>query len=62
MENLFVNSDEYSGRYVALKSFEDHSIVGVGDDPESALLAARAKGIEEPVLIYVTEMDTVHIY
>lgn len=62
MENLLVNTDEHNGRYVALKSFEDHSIVGVGDDPESALVAARAKGVEEPVLVYVPETDTVQIY
>ena len=62
MENLLVNTNEYNGRYVALKSFEDHSVVGVGDDPESALEDARGKGVEAPVLVYVTETDTVHIY
>ena len=62
MENLLVKTDEYNGMYVALKSFEDHSIVGVGDDPESALSAAHSKGIEEPVLLYVPETDTVQIY
>jgi hypothetical protein len=62
MENLLVKSNEYNGRYVALKSFEDHTVVGVGDDPESAIKDARSKGFQEPVIIYVTETDTVHIY
>ena len=62
MERLLVNTDEYNGRYVALKSFEDHSVVGVGDDPESAIKDARSKGIDDPVLVYVPEKDTVHIY
>ena len=62
MENLLVNTNEYNGRYVALKSFEDHSVVGVGDDPESALQDARAKGVEDPVLVYIPAADTVQIY
>jgi hypothetical protein len=62
MENQLVETDEFNGRYVALKSFEDHTAVGVGDDPESAFKDARAKGVEAPVLIFVTEKDTVHIY
>jgi hypothetical protein len=44
MEISFVKTNEYNGRYVALKSFEDHTVVGVGDDPESALNNARANG------------------
>jgi len=62
MENLLVNTNEYNGRYVALKSFEDHSVVGVGDDPESALQDARAKGVEDPVLVYIPAADTSQIY
>jgi hypothetical protein len=62
MENLLVNTNEYNGRYVALKSFEDHSVVGIGDDPESALKDARAKGVKDPVLVYITATDTSQIY
>ena len=62
MENLLVKTNEYNGRYVALRTFEDHTVIGVGDDPESALKDAKANGVEEPVLVYVTEKDTVHIY
>lgn len=31
MENLLVDTDEYNGRYVALKGFEYHAVAGVGD-------------------------------
>jgi hypothetical protein len=62
MENLLVKTNEYNGRYVALKSFEDHSVVGVGDDPESALKDARANGVDDPVLVYIPDPDTVQIY
>jgi hypothetical protein len=62
MERILVTSDEFNGRYVAMKSFEDNTIVGVGDDPDSALKEAEAKGIRNPVLLYIPEQDIVHIY
>jgi len=62
MENLLVSTDKHNGRYVALMGFDDHTVVGVGDDPASALKEAREKGVDDPVLIFVTEKDMVHIY
>jgi len=44
VENLLVKTDEHNGRYVALKGFEDHTAVGVGDETETAIAEARAKG------------------
>lgn len=62
MENVVLHTNEYDGKYVALKSFEDYTVVGAGDDPQSALNDAKAKGFEDPVLFYVTETDKVYIY
>ena len=62
MEKLLVATDEYNGRYVALKSFDDNTIVGVGDNPEEALKIAERKGFKNPVLLYIPEKDLVHIY
>lgn len=45
-----------------MKSFEDHTVVGTGDDPEAALQDARAHGHENPVLLYIPEKEVVHIY
>ncbi len=62
MEKILVNTDEFNGRYVAVKSFDDNTIVGVGDNPETALKEAETKGFKDPVLIYVPEENIVHIY
>ena len=62
MEKVLVSTDEFNGRYVAMKDFEDNTIVGVGDDPEKALKEAEAKGFKNPVLLYIPEKDLVHIY
>lgn len=62
MEKILVNTDEFNGRYVAVKSFDDNTIVGVGDNPEIALKEAEAKGFKDTVLVYVPEENIVHIY
>ena len=58
MENVLIKTDEYSGRYVAMKSFDDHTVVG----PATALKDAASKGYGDPVLLYVPEKEAVLIY
>jgi hypothetical protein len=62
MERVLVNTEEFSGRYVAMKDFDDNTIVGVGDDPEEALKDAESKGHKDAVILYVPERGIVHIY
>lgn len=62
MEIILVTTDEFNGRYVAMKSVDDNTIVGVGDDPEKALREAEEKGFKNPILLYIAEKDLVHIY
>ena len=62
MEKILVTTEKYNGRYVAMKSFDDKTIIGVGDDPDEALKDAEAKGFKNPVLLYIPEKDTVYIY
>jgi hypothetical protein len=53
---------ELAGRYVALKSEADRTVVASSSSPEDALAQAKRAGCETPVLIYVPEKDSVHIY
>ncbi len=62
MEKVLVKSDKYCGQYVAMKSVDDNTIVGVGNTPDEALNEAREKGIQAPFLLYVPDKDMVHIY
>ena len=62
MEKILVTTDEFNGRYVAMKSVDDNTIVGVGEDPENALREAEEKGFRNPILLYIPEKDLVHIY
>lgn len=62
MEKILVTTDEFNGRYAAMKSVDDNTIVGVGEDPEKALKDAEARGFKNPVLVYIPEKELVHIY
>ena len=62
MEKILVTTDEFNGRYVAMKSVDDNTIVGVGDDPEKALREAEEKGFNNSILLSIPEKDLVHIY
>lgn len=59
---LLMNTDEYNGLYVAMKSFEDSEVVGSGESPSIALCRAAEKGFNDHVLAYIPEKETVNIY
>jgi len=61
MEKIIVNSNKYNGKYVALASISDNTIIGHGDTPEEALKKAQEKGVQDPFLLYVPDDDLVHI-
>jgi hypothetical protein len=62
MTQTLVKNKKYAGHYVALKSFEDNSVVGYGKTPKTALNRARKEGHQDPVILYVPRKDTVLIY
>lgn len=62
MEKILVNSDKYDGKYVALISADDNTVIGSGDTPEEALSNAKKKGVSSPFILYIADKDLVHIY
>ncbi|MBM4031738.1 MAG: hypothetical protein FJ291_08140 [Planctomycetes bacterium] len=59
---VLVDDVKYCGRYVALRSFDDNTVVGSGKTPARALKQARDAGVKEPVLLFVPPKDAVLIY
>lgn len=62
VEIKLLKSDQYNGRYVAMKSPDDHTVVSSGDTPAEALEIARKQGFQDPILVYVPLEESVHIY
>ncbi len=59
---VLVDDVKYCRRHVALRSFDDNTVVGSGKTPGRALKQARDAGVKEPVLLYVHPKDAVLIY
>lgn len=62
MDNSLVKDEKYGGRFVALKSFDDKTIIVDGKDPKETLEKAAQKGFKTPVIFYVPIKDMVQIY
>jgi hypothetical protein len=62
MDNVLVRDEGYNGRYVALKNFDDSTIVSDGKDPKEAFENAIKKGVIEPVILYIPVKGMVQIY
>ena len=59
---LVRNSEKYSGKYVATRTFQDKEVVVSGTDPAKVFNDAKKRGVEDPVVFYVPEKDIVQIY
>ena len=60
--HILVKDEKYKGKYVALKSFKDNTVVASAKSPDLALKKARQAGVQNPVLVFVPRKTVVHIY
>lgn len=62
MIQTIINNGNFGGKYVAMKSFKDHTIIGNGSTPQEALKKAEEGGYKNPVITFVPIKDMVQIY
>ena len=61
VEQVLVNESKYEGKYVALVSFSNKTVVAFGDDAENVLEEARAAGQDHPVIVFIPERNVDYI-
>lgn len=59
---LVKDAVKYSGKYVAIKSFKDKTVLGSGKNPAKVMERAKAKGAKDPIIFYVPKKNSIHIY
>jgi 2-keto-4-pentenoate hydratase/2-oxohepta-3-ene-1,7-dioic acid hydratase in catechol pathway len=59
---LVEKAEQYSVKYVAIKSFKSKKVICSGDNPAQVVRNARKKGAKDPVVFFVPEKDVVYIY
>ena len=57
-----VADGQYEGQYVALKSFQDNTVVAYGIEPVEVLAVAEAKGFSDPVVMFIPKSNMTHVY
>ncbi len=62
MIQTLMATNEYVGKYVAMKDFGDSEVVGVGSTPTEAFEQAEEKGYTDVVITYVPAKGMVQIY
>jgi len=59
---LVKDGRKYGGKYVATRSFKSKKVLCAGTDPVKVVREAKEMGAKDPVLVFVPEEGTVHIY
>lgn len=62
MSKTLAISKSFSGKYVAIKDFDDATVVGDGTTAKEANDKAVANGYPDAVITFVPKKGMVHIY
>ena len=57
MEKVLLQGKKYKGKYVALRSATDKTVIADGDDPSTVRKRASEKGVTEPLIFFVSEPE-----
>jgi len=61
-QQVLITEEGYEGKYVAIRSFVDRTIVASGDNPKDVMTGARRAGCSKPVIFYVPEHNITLVY
>lgn len=59
---VLVTDKKYNGKYVALQSFNDKTVVASGKDPAKVMASAIKKGVAAPVIVFIPEENQICVY
>ena len=59
---VLVSEEGYEGKYVALRSMSDRTVVASGDDPGTVMKEARERGADHAVVFFVPSHDITLVY
>ena len=62
MIKTLIKNSNFNGKYVAMKAFSDHTVIGEGKTPQEAYEKASKKGYKAPVVTFIPIKGMVQIY
>ncbi len=57
MEKEILQEKRFVGKYVALRSASDQTVIAYGDDPSKVVRLAHEVGVREPFIFFVSEPE-----
>jgi high-affinity K+ transport system ATPase subunit B len=61
-DQILISEEGYEGKYVALRSMSDRTVIASGDDPETVMKEAQEQGADNPVIFFVPGHDITLVY
>lgn len=62
MGQVLIKENKYNGRYVAIKDFNDATVISDGKYPKEVYDNAIKQGCSNPAILFIPAKDTVQIY
>lgn len=62
MIQTLIKDNSFDGKYVAIRDFNDSTVVSEGTTPQEAYKRALDKGCKDPVVTFVPTKGMVQIY
>lgn len=62
MIQALIDTSKFNGKFIAIKSYRDHTVIAEGKNPQETYEAAVQKGIADPVVTFIPASGMVQIY
>jgi hypothetical protein len=59
---VLITEEGYEGKYVAMRSMSDRTIIASGSNPDAVMKQANKKGVTDPVIFFVPDHDITLVY
>ncbi len=57
-----LTQSKYAGKYVALVSFSDRTVIASGKNPDDVFKSAKTKGHKAPFVFFVPPKNSINLY
>ncbi|MGA2070851.1 MAG: DUF5678 domain-containing protein [Sedimentisphaerales bacterium] len=61
-KQVLITEEGYEGKYVAMRSMSDRTIIASGSSPDAVMKQAREKGVNNPVIFFVPDHNITLVY
>ncbi len=61
-KQVLITEQGYEGKYVAMRSMSDRTIIASGNNPDDVMKHAHKQGVTDPVIFFVPSHDITLVY